>query len=265
MSIEEQRHKPSQEVLQLLDSLGPEAYAEGFQRYVYAEAFVERFPELAKTAWSDLLTLQPAVDAVIIPTLSKKSDSSIDQGPRLLRPIVDAWCERRGLSTRSGWFESVALGTLIDIAMHRHLGINPPSGFTFNRELHFERREDGVAIALEKMHLSPKPQALFYANPGVQVWNQSLETRAEFRRRAINEFAEILDRQIEALGPENFNPKTVEVNFAWVDWTILLLAEGKSVRSVAKQYHVTRPAVDKGVEKVREFLGFNEPRHTPAT
>jgi hypothetical protein len=258
MSIEKQRRAIAAEFSETLRSATDDQYARKLERLLYMREFITQFPKNAPTAWDALLGLRQTTDLLVTSIVRGDTQTDLSEAVRIIQPYAGAWCKEHLLSTRSGWLELLTADTLAMMPLRERLEV-PGSGFSFFDELFVDIQGDEAQVSVESIDLRPEAKAIVFACPGFQEWDMLAESRARFRDRAIAEYTQRLDQQIDRAESQVLTPALAKVNHNWIRWTLLRRAEGKSVRAVAKQCGVSRQAVNKGVAKVSAILGFIEP------
>jgi hypothetical protein len=258
MGIEEQRRIVAAEFSDALQFTSHQDYARKVERLLYMREFITTFPKSAPTAWKALLGLRATTDLIVTSLLDGDAPLDMTEAVRIIHPYAKDWCREHHISTPAGWMELLAADALAQMPLWERLGV-PITGFRFFDEVFVDIQDDQARISVENIDLHPEADALIYACPGFQVWDMLSESRAQFRKRAIEEYTQRLDQQIARAESESVTPALATVNHEWVRWTLLRRAEGKSERAVARLCGVTRPAVNNGVRRVSDILSFLDP------
>jgi len=175
--------------------------------------------------------------------------------------LTEEWAGDAGIG--STWVADSAARTLLSIALSEPHGIPGPSTLVNVTQLKPLETPDGKHWTLiEPVEAKPVAGIEFQFSEMQLIWDPLNETSAQFRERAELEFKQRLQSAMN-LSKSVMDASPIDLNPHWIEWVILQRVASRSTNSIAKQYGVTNPAVDRGVEEARRKLGLPDHRSTP--
>lgn len=220
-----------------LDEAGRQALVRrmGLQRLA-----AQKFSALAPQAWADLV-------AIAERTHERARDLAVAH-----------WCEEHQLT--SPLMRVSAWGTVVNLVAADQLGLPRPTTLTAFSAVAIEPAENGLAnVGLKTLRFQYEPVHDITIPGAATVWRPDRETLAQFRTRAIDAFRTRLDEQLAGLTQAQqtrTNERGDEPTGRRVEWLILRRAAGRTERSIASEYGVSRNAVRKGEQWVAGALGL---------
>ena len=256
-------------------------WPELFKRWAYRQTFCDMFAEALPTQWADLLTWAPFADAYlsaaaeVLSTRSREfSQFEEDRNPAPLeehflvanaRERLDTaardWANAANLGAE--WIANVAAKTLLVVATARRTANGDPPTLVFFTELAtYGLPEDRIGLAVVPVEANLGATATFQL-PAV-TWNQTLESYAEFKKRALAEVTACLEasQSVDAEPAEQHRVEPRPVNRHYIAWLFDAYVLGLSKYAIARKGPaiVSETAVTKGIDQAAETLGLPRTR-----
>jgi hypothetical protein len=238
----------------------PQEFKLNTQINTYQAAFAEHFAQHAPQAWNDLKFLRPLAEFWFAHrfrqlTGSGSPSDAIDAltNDKLLQAGIRQWASKYGIDV--SWVHTLALITVRAFAYSVPFAYPEPVTLLYNTFPTLTVEENQVELGQSTFSVIPHSSVIVCADQGQQEWNTLVESKAQFRRRAIDAYTDELDLQLSRVDAP-LVAEDLEAKWHWVDITIDRYAGHMPIRALAHAHNMSRPGVAKAIESVRKILGL---------
>lgn len=240
--------------------MGIEEFERTWIRYQYQRRFNELFPEYAPTAWASLLELVP----LAIKIVKEPSEEATARLEKRIEKKIQVWAKqfdnprsKPPFSAKAVWFLATARMTLTVAAFAKYFGGAGPTSLVAlaNTGIHVDEQGNGQPY-IDTAFPVLSANVMVRLGPGVEVWDQAIESAVQFRSRVLAEYTQRLDEQIAQVDTL-ISPNAITVDDRDVILLISHCFEGVTGYALNAKYFpgtANRKTVRDDIRKVQAIL-----------
>lgn len=243
--------------------LTPQEHIQDIRVNAHQVRFCELFSKYAPQAWSELVGLRRYsnywLHCEMERALGRESREAKLAAPAhwYLRQLVKSWAQEYAIET--GWVEFVAERTIEGIAYAETGQYDAPETLLIHEYPILNFTGDGhVELGLTKGQITPESFVIVYPDQGPVLWKTMEESKGSFRERAISAYTEELDAQLSRLESPVATARDLEAAAHHVGIVIQRYAGKRNIRSLAKEWRMSRPGIHKAINSTITYLGLPE-------